>query len=162
MMTLAFYLGLGTDPASIAASAMVADKQAHAMAAACVMLGDLAAAEDATGHTLEATVLRRAESWLQAETASHHSVLDELVSRTGRIRDDLLQILKARRLAATETREGMGPMFIEARKYLSLAIRRGGLDEAEALLVKRDPGAVADCKAVLDFVHLNTGACNDG
>lgn len=151
---LGFYLEMGTDPESLAASAMAADRCAHAMAASCLVLVDLAARQDASGHVLEAAVLRRAARWLEAETVTHRRVVDELVVRSG-CDDFLKEFLKERRAASVRSREAMGPLFVWTRRYFKLALSRAALDEAEALLATGEPVGLVACRAVLDFLAAN-------
>jgi hypothetical protein len=157
MMTLDFYLELGTDQTSLAAAALLADQADHALVATCVALIDLATNEDATGHALEGAILRRAATWLQRETAAHRIVRDELVARSG-LGDELAQFLKERRAAAVASREASAPLFKLCRQYLRLALHRAGLDQAEDFLATGLPGCELACDAVLAFLAANKGA----
>lgn len=157
MMTLAQYLELGTDPTSIGAAALVADQSDHALTATVVTLTDIAAQQEANGHTLEAHVMRRAARWLQAETEAHRQVRDELVQRSG-YGDALAGLLRERRAAAVATRAASGPLFRLCGQYMSLALRHAALDESEALLATGEPLGEQVAAAVLDFAAAIKGA----
>lgn len=161
MMTLADYLAMGTDPTSLAASALAADQTDHAMAATCVTLADMAAQQDATGHVMEGAIMRRAARWLTAETEAHRRVRDELVERSG-YGEVLLEFMRERRATAVATREASAPLFNLCGQYLRLALRRAAVDEAEALLATRTTAGVLAADAVLGFSAAIKGPTNAG
>lgn len=154
MMTLSAYLELGTDPVSLAASALVADQRDHAMAATVVTIFDLATKMEESGSFLEMHVMRHAARWLRSETEAHRRVRDELIERSG-YGAELAAFLKDRRSAAVATREASAPLFKLCGQYLRLALQRAGLDEAEALLASGEPLGVQVAGAVLDFLAAN-------
>lgn len=138
----------------VLAEAMVADTRDHVMAAACVMLTEMADKLEAAGtDQLQVAVMRRAARGLQAETEEHRRTLDELVARSG-ASDDLTKLLKARRAAATETREKMKPLFKMAGRHLFLALKRAAIDEGEELLNSGKPGSLSKAVAVLEFLDV--------
>lgn len=153
MQTLQFYLDQGTDADAIAASAMTADSTDHAMTGACLMLDELAAKSGASGHVIEATVLRRAMRWLQAETEAHRKVADKLKSRAGA--DVIGPVLKARRQRLTASREAMRPLMEKAGQYLRLALKRAAIDEAQAMLDTGTPEGVAVAQHIVDFLKAS-------
>lgn len=159
MMTLDFYLANAPDTDGIAAAALVADQADHAMTGAVVMLADLAAQQDATGHALEAAVMRRASRWLQAKTETHREVRDELIERSG-LGGELAAFLNERRTAAVATREASAPLFKLCSQYLRLALKRAALDEAEGLLASGKPAGTLAADAVLAFLAASKGGEN--
>lgn len=138
----------------VIAKAMVADTRDHVMAAACVIVTEMADKSEAIGtNQLHVAVMRRAARGLQAETEAHREVLDDLVARSG-AGDDLLKLLRARRAAATQTRDQMKPLFKMAGRHLFLALKQAAIDEGEELLNSGEPGSLSKAVAVLEFLEV--------
>ena len=153
MLTLEYYLQSAPDAAGMVAAALAADMNDHAMTGACLMLDELAAKQDAAGHVVEATVMRQAMRWLQAETEAHRKVADELGARAAG--DTFAGMRRSRRATMTASPEAMRPLFALTRRFLHLALKRAALDEADRLLGTGLPEGVTVAGHVLDFLAAN-------